>query len=164
MRRPGSAKIHIGTSGWSYSDWVGPFYPRGTPPGDYLASYGQRFSTVEVDSSFYAVPGARMFERWAAHTPQGFRFALKVPGTVTHGREVRGAKGGSGVRVEKVGDEYVLSLPELERIVPGAGVSPSELRWQLHNQLVRLGAMKALEKAGVKPGDRIRCGELEWEW
>jgi len=71
---------------------------------------------------------------------------------------------GAAIGVEKVGDEYVLSMPELERIVPGAGVSPSELRWQLHNQLVRLGAMKALEKAGIKPGDRVRCGELEWEW
>ena len=68
------------------------------------------------------------------------------------------------VKVSKAGDAFVLSAPELERIVPGAGASPSELRWQLNNQLKRLGATKALEKAGVKRGDKIRCGELTWEW
>ncbi len=69
-----------------------------------------------------------------------------------------------GVRVSRIGDEFVLSAPTVERIVAGAGVSPSELRWQLNSQLIRLGVNKALEKAGVKPGDKIRCGELTWEW
>ena len=69
-----------------------------------------------------------------------------------------------GVKVSKIGDEFVLSVPAVERIVAGAGVNPSELRWQLNNQLTRLGVNRALEKAGVKPGDRIRCGELTWEW
>jgi len=66
--------------------------------------------------------------------------------------------------VRKVGDEFVLSVPELERLVAGAGASTSELRWQLNSQLHRLGVNKALEKAGIKPGDKIRCGDLAWEW
>ncbi len=66
--------------------------------------------------------------------------------------------------VRKVGDEFVLSVPELERLVTGAGASTSELRWQLNSQLKRLGVNKALEKAGIKKGDKIRCGDLEWEW
>ncbi len=70
----------------------------------------------------------------------------------------------AGIQVRKVGGEFVLSVPELERMVAGVGVSPAELRWQLDSQLARLGINKALEKAGVKPGDKIRCGELEWEW
>ena len=70
----------------------------------------------------------------------------------------------AGVTVRKVGDEFVISVPELERIVAGDGVSSSELRWQLNSQLVRLGVNKALEKAGIKTGDKIRCGNLEWEW
>ena len=70
----------------------------------------------------------------------------------------------TGIIVHKEGDEFILSVPELERIVAGAGVSTSELRWQLRSQLARLGVNKALEKAGVKPGDKIRCGNLEWEW
>jgi len=70
----------------------------------------------------------------------------------------------AGITVRKVGDEFVLSVPELERVVVGAGVGPAELRWQLKSQLNRLGIHKALEKAGVKSGDKIRCGNLEWEW
>ena len=72
--------------------------------------------------------------------------------------------GDAGVKVKKVGKEFVLSVPELERIIVGAGVNPAELRWQLSNQLERLGVNRALEKSGVKPGDKIRCGELTWEW
>jgi len=70
----------------------------------------------------------------------------------------------AGVIVHRVGDEFVLSVPELERIVAGAGVSDYEVRWQLKKQLARLGVNKALEKAGIKPGDKVRCGNLEWEW
>jgi len=66
--------------------------------------------------------------------------------------------------VSKVGNEFVLSVPELERLVAGAGASATELRWQLNSQLQRLGVKKALERAGIKPGDKIRCGDLEWEW
>lgn len=68
------------------------------------------------------------------------------------------------VKVTRVGDEFIVSAPDLERIKGGAGVSPTELRWQLDYQFKRLGIDKALEKAGVKTGDKIRCGELSWEW
>ena len=70
----------------------------------------------------------------------------------------------AGVSVRKEGNEFILSAPELERIKAGAGMSASDLRWQLKSQLARLGVNKALEKAGVKPGDKVRCGSLEWEW
>jgi len=66
--------------------------------------------------------------------------------------------------VSRVGDEFVLSVPELERIVVGAGASDYEVRLQLKKQLTRMGISKALEKAGIKPGDKVRCGNLEWEW
>jgi GTP-binding protein len=68
------------------------------------------------------------------------------------------------VKVSKVGDEFVVHAPGLERIKGGAGVTPADLRWQLDYQFKRLGIDKALEKAGVKAGDRIRCGELTWDW
>lgn len=66
--------------------------------------------------------------------------------------------------VSRIGEEFVISAPGLERVFAGAGVTPADLRWQLNHQLSRLGVKKALEKAGVKAGDRIRCGELTWEW
>lgn len=66
--------------------------------------------------------------------------------------------------VYKEGDTYVVVAPELERIVGRTDMTNPRVRWQLRRQLNRLGVSKALEKAGVKPGDRIRCGNLEWEW
>lgn len=74
----------IGCSGWAYDDWLGPFYPPGTPPGDFLTCYARVFRTVEVDSSFYRAPSPSLVRRWAERTPDGFRFALKVPRDVTH--------------------------------------------------------------------------------
>jgi len=74
----------IGCSGWAYADWVGPFYPPGTPPGDFLNRYARVFRTVEVDSSFYRPPAPYLLRRWAERTPEGFRFALKIPRDVTH--------------------------------------------------------------------------------
>jgi GTP-binding protein len=68
------------------------------------------------------------------------------------------------VKVVREGNEYVIHAPDLERIIAGAGVTPSELRWQLNYQLNRIGANKTLERAGVKSGDKIRCGELTWEY
>ena len=85
MTLPLGEKIRIGTSGWSYKDWTGPFYPDGCAPKDRLTHYATRFDCVEVDSSFYGVPAAKTILSWAERTPGHFRFALKVPGAVTHG-------------------------------------------------------------------------------
>jgi uncharacterized protein YecE (DUF72 family) len=78
--------IQIGTTGWSYKDWVGSFYEPGTAQGDYLERYGQHFEIVEVDSTFYRPPTDAMVRRWAERTPETFRFALKVPRLITHER------------------------------------------------------------------------------
>ncbi len=77
-------RLHIGTSSWSSEDWIGPFYPPGTKPGDFLRHYATRFDTVEVDSSFYRAPSAAMCAKWADVTPSRFTFALKVPKSITH--------------------------------------------------------------------------------
>lgn len=89
--RPRTAhpRLHIGTTGWSYPDWVGPFYPTGTPPGDFLARYSRNFGAVEVDSTFYRIPTARMVDAWGAATPEGFLFAPKVPQVITHEKRLR---------------------------------------------------------------------------
>lgn len=81
-----SFATHIGTSGWSYDDWVGPFYPAGTGKGDYLSYYATKFGYVEVDSTYYAIPAQRVVEGWVAKAPAEFRFALKLPGEITHKR------------------------------------------------------------------------------
>ena len=71
---------------------------------------------------------------------------------------------GTVPRVSKEGDIFIVVAPELERIVTGADVTSPGVRWQLKRKLDRLGISRTLEKAGVKPGDRVRCGNLEWDW
>lgn len=74
----------MGTSSWSSTDWVGPFYPPGTKPPEFISEYARHFDTVEVDSSFYRIPTRGMVEAWRRRTPPGFLFALKVPRVITH--------------------------------------------------------------------------------
>ncbi len=69
-----------------------------------------------------------------------------------------------GPRVRKEGETFVIQFSELERIVAMRGVSEDELRAQLKQKLSRAGVVKELEKAGIKPGNKVRCGTLEWEW
>ena len=83
------ARIRIGTQGWNYDAWVGPFYPAGTRPPDYLAVYTRAFDTVEVDSTFYAIPAVKTVRGWAERTPPGFTFALKLPQEITHERRLK---------------------------------------------------------------------------
>jgi uncharacterized protein YecE (DUF72 family) len=80
--------IHLGTSGWSYEDWIGPFYPPGTSTARYLAVYTQQFSTVEIDATFYRPPSPSMINAWRERTPTDFIFAAKVPRLITHDREL----------------------------------------------------------------------------
>jgi uncharacterized protein YecE (DUF72 family) len=85
-----SGTVLLGTQGWNYSAWVGPFYPAGTRPSDYLHVYARAFRTVEVDSTFYAIPPEKSVRGWAERVPEGFLFALKVPREITHERQLAG--------------------------------------------------------------------------
>lgn len=78
------ARIHIGTQGWSYPDWVGTFYPPGSKQEDWLPFYGDVFDTVELDTTFYHPPRPSVVRSWERHTPPGFRFSAKVPQRITH--------------------------------------------------------------------------------
>jgi uncharacterized protein YecE (DUF72 family) len=74
------AGVQVGTSGWSYPSWKPGFYPAGTDSKEFLHFYAERFSTVELNTTGYRLPGEEQFERWAAQTPTGFRFAPKLAG------------------------------------------------------------------------------------
>jgi uncharacterized protein YecE (DUF72 family) len=82
-------KIHIGAQGWNYRDWVGPFYPGGTRGAAYLDVYAQAFDTVEVDSTFYAIPSANAVQGWRKRAPAGFTYSLKLPQEITHQNRLR---------------------------------------------------------------------------
>lgn len=77
-------RIRVGTSGYSFADWVGPFYPEGTARSRMLEEYARHFDVVEINSSYYRLPDARMFERMEAKTPDGFEFIIKLYRGMTH--------------------------------------------------------------------------------
>ncbi len=79
-----SATIRIGTSGFSYKEWLGGFYPEKLAGPKMLAHYAQRLPTVEINYTFRAMPKREMLEKWTAQTPEHFRFALKAPQRITH--------------------------------------------------------------------------------
>jgi len=80
-------RIRIGTSGYSFVDWVGNFYPAGLPRGKMLDEYVRHFDTVEINSSYYRIPTADMFGRMEAKTPPGFEFVVKLFQGMTHRTE-----------------------------------------------------------------------------
>jgi len=132
--------LRIGTSGWSYRDWKGAFYPEGLPAREQLQFYARRFPAVEVDSSFYAAPALTTLEHWVENTPREFRFALKVPRTITHEGPLDDSAGELGDflhRLGSLGDKRgpaILQLP------------PSFTRSRL-SELFRL-----LEELPIRPG------------
>ena len=86
------ASLRLGTCGWNYDAWVGPFYPIRTRPADFLRTYARAFDTVEVDSTFYAIPPAKTVRGWASRVGEGFEFALKLPQEITHELRLRSSE------------------------------------------------------------------------
>ncbi|MGE5529420.1 MAG: DUF72 domain-containing protein [Patescibacteria group bacterium] len=80
--------ILVGTSGFSYADWVGPFYPPGTRREEMLPYYAARFPLVELDFTYYRMPSARALAGMAAKTPGGFLFCVKTHQDLTHRRDI----------------------------------------------------------------------------
>jgi uncharacterized protein YecE (DUF72 family) len=85
-------KIYVGTSGYSYKEWKGSFYPAELPDGDMLSYYGGRFNTVEINNTFYRLPTAKLLASWAAQVPEGFRFTLKASRKITHEKRLKEAQ------------------------------------------------------------------------
>ncbi len=84
-----SASIRLGTQGWSYPDWNGTFYPPGSKQEDRLPFYSEIFDTLELDTTFYHAPKGTIARSWARHTPDGFKFAAKLPRAITHDAALR---------------------------------------------------------------------------
>lgn len=76
--------IYVGTSGYSYKDWIGPFYPEGTKQSGMLEYYARYFRCVEINATYYSVMSEKSFAGMVERTPDGFRFSVKMPGAITH--------------------------------------------------------------------------------
>jgi len=82
-------RARIGTSGFSYKEWKGSFYPEKMKAGDMLAFYGEHFSTVEMNNTFYRLPKAEQIDNWAAQVPDGFQFTIKASQQITHRKRLK---------------------------------------------------------------------------
>jgi uncharacterized protein YecE (DUF72 family) len=76
--------LYVGTSGYSYKEWKGTFYPEDLPDKQMLRFYGERFRSVEINNTFYRMPKASVLEAWAGEVPADFKFVLKAPQRITH--------------------------------------------------------------------------------
>ena len=78
------ATFHVGTSGYAFKEWKGPFYPEKLPDAQMLAWYASQFDAVEINNTFYRMPREKNLLDWAAQVPERFRFALKATQRITH--------------------------------------------------------------------------------
>ncbi len=95
-------KIRVGTSGWSYKEWKGLFYPADLPADDMLRHYASRLPTVEINNSFYRIPREKVLLDWAAQVPPTFRFVLKASRRITHINRLADEDGSLGYFLQTV--------------------------------------------------------------
>ena len=117
-------RIHVGTSGWTYDDWKGRFYPAGVKSADRLDYYAQRFDTVEVNATFYRLPNRAMIASWNRRLPEGFRLVLKGSRLITHTRRLHDCEDALRTFLERARELHRLKVilwqlpPTLQRDLP----------------------------------------------
>lgn len=146
------SEVRVGTSGWSYPEWVGPFYPEKTSAARMLPYYGARFTTVEAHSTHRRLPTPAALTRWLAQVPPTFRFAVKAHAGITHRRDLDGV-------TERVIRFYAALEPLRERLGPVLFVLP-------HRQpdLPRLDGLLTALAAAAPPAASAPVFELAPDW
>jgi uncharacterized protein YecE (DUF72 family) len=96
-------QIFAGTSGFSYKEWKGRFYPEELPAADMLAYYAERLPAVEINNTFYRLPRESVIEGWAERVPRSFRFVIKASRRITHFKRLKGAEDETGYLLRTVG-------------------------------------------------------------
>ena len=131
----GPPLAHIGTSSWQFEGWRNVFYPDKTPVKSYLAYYVTQFDSVEVNTSFYALPRASTVVDWVETAPEGFTFALKAPRAITHEKKLQGAEAESLAFVDVLRSLGAAAAPALLQLPPdfsrrhGGRALASYLEW-----------------------------------
>jgi uncharacterized protein YecE (DUF72 family) len=117
--------FYVGTSGYSYPEWKGSFYPAKLPAKEMLSFYAARFRAVEINNTFYRAPVASTLRAWAEQVPADFRFVLKAPQEITHVRRLAGAEGSvssllevAGTLKERLGPLLFQLPPNFKKDVP----------------------------------------------
>jgi len=117
--------LYVGTSGYSYKEWKGTFYPNDLPDKQMLRFYGDRFRSVEINNTFYRMPKASVLEAWAAEVPADFKFVLKASQKITHFQRLKDVRDSVEYLVnvasalkERLGPLLFQLPPNLQKDVP----------------------------------------------
>ncbi len=131
-----------------------------------LDDIGEEFERAGVRARFISAETGEMVRELMEETQallekagKGILAGKKVPAAIFRPQPKQ-----TEATVTKDGDVYVINAPDLERIIAGVDTSGEEVRRQLQRPMARYGVTRALEKAGIVPGDKVRCGDYEWEW
>jgi uncharacterized protein YecE (DUF72 family) len=135
--------FYVGTSGYSYPEWKGNFYPAKLPAREMLGFYAARFRTVEINNTFYRPPAASALKAWADQVPADFRFVLKAPQKVTHVRRLAGVGELVASLLDVTGTLKKRLGPLLFQLPPNFKKDVPRLRAFL--ALLKLGCRAALE-------------------
>src|SRR5262245_32657723 len=84
--------LYVGTSGYSYKEWKGNFYPKDLPDKQMLHYYGERFRSVEINNTFYRMPKESVLDAWGTEVPADFKFVLKASQRITHMQRLKDAE------------------------------------------------------------------------
>jgi uncharacterized protein YecE (DUF72 family) len=137
--------LSVGTSGFSYAEWKGPFYPTDLAASGMLAYYAERLPAVEINNTFYRLPRRSVLEGWAAQVPEGFRFAVKASQRITHLK-----------RLKDVGDETRYLLDVAQALGDRLGVLLFQLPPNLKLDLDRFERFLELLPAGTRAAFEFR--------
>jgi len=129
-KRRASNGLLIGTSGWTYEGWRGPFYPKDVPKKDWLAWYGTQFPTTEINGSFYRTPSLEAVKAWRDQTPKHFCFAWKASKFITHWKRL----------TENCENSIALMETRLKALAPKVGVVLFQLPPQFSKNRERLAS------------------------
>jgi uncharacterized protein YecE (DUF72 family) len=137
--------LRAGTSGYSYKEWKGPFYPEKTKAAEMLTFYASRLGAVEINNTFYRMPKKNVLETWAEQVPDDFRFAIKASRRITHFK-----------RLKETGEETGFLLGNLEVLGDRLGVVLFQLPPNLKCDIERLDAFLDLLPEGLPAAFEFR--------
>jgi uncharacterized protein YecE (DUF72 family) len=143
-------KLLTGTSGFSYKEWLGPFYPEKLPASEMLRYYAAQFGTVEINNTFYRMPAESMLARWSEEVPATFAFTLKAPRRITHDKRL--------VEAEPDVKEF---LRRTAALGDKLGVLLFQLPPYLKKDVPRLQAFLALLPAGASVAFEFRSSSWQ---
>ena len=137
--------VHVGTSGYAYPEWKGSFSPEKLPARAMLGFYAERFTTVEINNTFYRMPNEETLRKWASEAPDHFVFALKAPQRITHQK-----------RLKEVGDELRYFMQTASVLEGKIGPTLVQLPPNMKKDLSRLSDFVSLIPPGWRTAFEFR--------